>query len=129
MLIYNPSWGIYNGIVENNGGVIDSVFAGAYTNLSSDMNSLTNLSSDLLQPTNLWSIFTNAGAGIINTLALGLSSIGLLISIPTYISHINAILESLSFIPSPFWWILETIITVIVAGLLIRALRGTVNEP
>lgn len=129
MLIYNPSWGVYNGIVENNGGSIDGIYSAAYANLSTDMGSLTNLSNNLLEPTNLWSVFTNAGAGLINTLALGLSSIGLLIAIPTYISHINAILESVSFIPSPFWWILETCIIIIVAGLIIRGLRGTILEP
>ena len=129
MLIFNPIWGVYNGIVDNNGGIIDTIYSDAYTNLTTDMASVGSLSNSLLEPTNLWSVFTNAGAGLINTLALGLTAIGLLVQIPTYINHFNSVLEGISFIPSPFWWILETIIVIIGAGLLIRALRGTVLEP
>jgi len=129
MLIYNPEWGIYNGIVENNGGTIDGIYAGAYNNLTTDMSSVSTLSSNLLEPANLWSVFTNAGLGLINTLALGLNAIGLLVQIPTYINHINAVLREVSGIPSPFWWILETIAVIVSAGLLIRALRGTIIEP
>lgn len=129
MLIYNPEWGIYNGIIDNNGGSINSIYSSAYNNLTSDMQAVSSLSSDMLEPTNLWSVFTNAGLGLINTLALGLNAIGLLVQIPTFINHFNSVLEGISFIPSPFWWVLETAIVVIGAGLVIRSLRGTILEP
>lgn len=129
MLVYNPTWGIYNAIIDNNGGSIEDIYSAAYINLTSDMSAVSTLSNNMLEPTNLWSVFTNAGLGLINTLALGLNAIGLLVQIPTFLNHFNAVLEGISFIPSPFWWIIETAIVVIGAALLIRALRGTLLEP
>ena len=93
------------------------------------MDSMGSLANNLTTPTNLWSQFTNAGLGLINTLALGLNAIGLLVQIPTYINHVNSVLEGISMIPTPFWWMLETAATIVCAGLLIRALRGTIIEP
>jgi len=129
MLVYDPNWGIYNGIVDNNGGAIDSIYSAAYLNLTNDASDIAGLSNNLLEPTNLWSVFTDATFGLVNTLALGLNAIGLLVQIPTFINHINSVLAGVSFIPAPFWWIIETVVVVIGASLLIRALRGTTIEP
>ena len=129
LLIYSPSWGIYNGLLNANGISVDEQYAGIYGNLSSDMQNVTSLSDNLIKPSNIWSIFSNTGIAFVNTLAIGLSSIGLLIQIPTYMSHVVTSLQGVSGIPTPFWWILLTTITIYGAAKFIQALRGTSQEP
>ena len=137
MLVYTPCtngscWGIYNGILESNylysQKGIDPAYANIYTNLTSDQESLTGLSQDVSSTKSLWSIFTNTGAGVVNTLAIGLTSISYLAGISTYISHFNAILSETFHFPPAIFWMITTIATIIIATALIRAARGTINE-
>jgi len=90
LLVYSSDYGIYNGLMEANGISIDSEYASAYDNLTINQASLTNLSDSMLEPGKIWSLFTNAGLELINTLSIGLSVINSLIAIPGFmISIVN----------------------------------------
>jgi len=108
---------------------MESNYTAAYDNIMLGKGNASQLAANLNEPGNLWDEFISVGGGITNTLALGVNAIREFAELPKYIGDITAPLKGQSKIPSIFWWIIETSVMVIIAGLIIRAARGTILTP
>ena len=128
LLIYSPQWGIYTNLMNDNGKGVNSEYATAYDNLTSQQGTLTTFSDEFSAKSFTESIL-NLPNTFLSAINIGLTTISMLAQLPGYFISIINILGSTLHMPPPLIWIALTVLGIYVASMLIKAKRGTVSEP